>query len=139
MKTTNKKPAAKATTTRRTAVKVGDMRKFGDRAIGESPQTASMMQGFSSAFGQSLSRTQAGFINSVSSESADRLLVGMMANQTEAKLQQNRANGKYGWHTENCSSDQLRADLKALVAKGDYIDAAIVAGMLLLRDQMGLS
>lgn len=86
----------------------------------------------------SLSRTQALFISSIPSESADLLLVGSMSDQIYAKMVDNRAAGKYGWHTENCTSDQLRVDLKKLVEKEDWIDVAIVSSMLLLREQLGL-
>lgn len=105
----------------------------------ETDRTNGMVHGFAVAYGgPTLSRTQAGFINSVPSLAADQLLVGMLANQIEEKLAYNRDQGRSGWHTEATSSDELRADLKKLVAKGDYIDAAIVSGMILLREQMAL-
>ena len=42
---------------------------------------------------------QQAFINSVPSEQADKILVGVIANAVEEKLAVNRAKGREGWHT----------------------------------------
>lgn len=87
-----------------------------------------------------LTERQALFINHVPPAVADDLLVRSLAEQMHGKMTYNREGaGREGWHTTVCTDEGLKRLLRELVDKQDYLDAAIVAGMLLIREQMAMS
>jgi hypothetical protein len=81
---------------------------------------------------------QALFINALPDNIADDLMVSSMAEQMYGKMGYNRMEGKAGWHTTQCSTEDLKLMLKNLVAKQDWIDVAIVSSMLLIREQLAM-
>ncbi|WP_163058874.1 hypothetical protein [Acidithiobacillus ferrooxidans] len=74
-------------------------------------------------------------IDGLSDVEADHYLVCRCAEQMTAKLALSRAQGRSGWHTQNCSEDHLRDLLREHVEKGDMVDVLNLAGMILVRQE----
>ena len=66
----------------------------------------------------------------------DDLMVDALAAAMKAKMAKQRANGYGGWDDETvCPADRLRTMLRDHVQKGDPVDVANFAGMLLARGE----
>ena len=81
-------------------------------------------------------QTQRDFIDSVHSNVADNLLIRRLAEEIPVKLAYNRDQGRNGWQGAFCTTEQLEDMLKDLIRKKDWIDVAIVSGMLLVRKDL---
>lgn len=67
---------------------------------------------------------------------ADRILVEMVSHEMRQKLAKKRKDGRSGWFSPQCSSDQLKNMLLEHIEKGDYVDVINLAGMLLARQKL---
>lgn len=82
-------------------------------------------------------QTQREFYDAVHSNVADNLLARRMAEEIPAKLEYNRTHaGRSGWQGQFCTTSDLEDSLKELIRKKDWLDVAIVAGMLLVRKDL---
>jgi len=75
------------------------------------------------------------FINGVSDEMADNLLLNITIEKMRSKLALKRKQGVVGWHN-NCSIEHLKRLLYEHVEKGDMIDVMNIAGMIHIREQL---
>lgn len=66
----------------------------------------------------------------------DEGLVRIVGNAMEDRLSQQRAKGLAGWHGADCSSADLQARLQKNLEEGDFLDVAILAGMLYARQHL---
>lgn len=69
---------------------------------------------------------------------ADERLVEIVAEAMTEKLDQKRREGRGGWHTHRCTTEQLRELLREHLGKGDMVDVLNFAGMILARERAGL-
>lgn len=78
----------------------------------------------------------AAFLDKVSGEQADEILVEFAALAMAEKLAKKRDQGAGGWHTSKCSTDDLTAKLLEAVEGGDMVDALNYAAMIYVRSEL---
>jgi hypothetical protein len=67
----------------------------------------------------------------------DDFLVEFCTKQMKDKMAVSRGKGRGGWHTQRCSTESLRKMLQEHIEKGDMVDVMNIAGMILVREQIG--
>ena len=67
-------------------------------------------------------------------ETADDLMVYMVAVEMRLKLAKKRAEGRGGWHTDECDISFLRRMLETHIGKGDMVDVLNFAGMIMVKE-----
>lgn len=73
-------------------------------------------------------------VEKLSNECVDNYLVMECSKAMFKKLELSRAKGRGGWHTRQCSDDNLLAMLHEHIKKGDMIDVMNLAGMIYMRE-----
>lgn len=85
-----------------------------------------------------LNDVQQSFLNSLDAQRADALLIENGFVAIRNKINWNREEeGRTGWHTSACTNTALKEMLLELMQREDWVDVAIVAQMLLVRQQLG--
>lgn len=73
-------------------------------------------------------------VEKLSNECVDDYLVMKCALAMSKKLETSRIKGRGGWHTHQCSENNLLEMLREHVEKGDMIDVMNLAGMIYMRE-----
>lgn len=76
------------------------------------------------------------FVVNARSEDADGILVEFTAQEMRKRLNEQRKRGFTGWHTPQCTNENLLQRAKANLEKGDLIDVINLAAMILARKQL---
>ena len=84
-----------------------------------------------------MNKLQSQFIQSVSNEQADHLLVAYTAKQMEKKLHKKRRT-RGGWYTDTCYDSDLKLMLQEHVDKRDWIDVINLAAMIIARKKLNI-
>lgn len=63
----------------------------------------------------------------------DEAMLRIVGADMDRRLEECRAAGKSGWHTDDCSIDNLRERLAKNAEQGNFLDVAILAAMLHVR------
>ncbi len=74
---------------------------------------------------------------SYSDPAIDDYMVEWAAARMKEKMASARKKGRGGWHTPNCTTEELRQKLREHIDKGDMVDVLNLAGMILLREHIG--